>query len=234
MDIEEIFLRGVRMEEIRKQIMETLNFRHACKEFKEGCLIPAEDFTVIMEAARLSPSSFGFEPWKILILQDMRLREKIRPVVWGAQKQLPTASHFLILLARKRGEILPDSEYLWDMMRNVQHLSGEQYAAKKARYENFLKNDFQIWDGEEKMFGWACRQTYIALSNMLTAAAWMKIDSCAIEGFDREKAEQILEKEGFLDREMFGICCMAAFGYRKNVQGQKLRRDLSRVFERIG
>ena len=222
------------MEEIRKRIMETINFRHACKEFKEGCTIPEEDFAVIMEAARLSPSSFGFEPWKMLIVQDMPLREKIRAVAWGAQKQLPTASHFLILLARKRNELLPDSPYLSEIMQDVQHLSGEKYGAKKARVETFLKKDFKIWQGEEAMFWWASRQTYIALSNMMTAAAWMKIDSCPIEGFDRDRVEQILEEEGVLDREKFGVCCMAAFGYRKNEQGQKLRRDLSRVFMRIG
>ena len=84
------------------------------------------------------------------------------------------------------------------------------------------------------MFWWTSRQTYIALSNMLTAAAWMKIDSCAIEGFDREAAEEILEKEGVLNRDTFGVCCMAAFGYRKNAQGEKTRRKLSDVFERIG
>ena len=222
------------MEEIRKHILETLNFRHACKEFNEGCTIPEEDFAVIMEAARLSPSSFGFEPWKMLIVQDMPLREKIRTVAWGAQKQLPTASHFLILLARKRNELLPGSPYLSEIMQDVQHLSGEKYSAKKARVETFLKNDFKIWQGEEAMFWWASRQTYIALSNMMTAAAWMKIDSCPIEGFDRDRVEQILEEEGVLDREKFGVCCMAAFGYRKNEQGQKLRRDLSRVFMRIG
>lgn len=222
------------MEEIRKQIMETLNFRHACKEFNADSTIAEEDFAVIMEAARLSPSSFGLEPWKILVVQDMRLREKIRPAAWGALKQLPTASHFLILLARKRNEMLPDSDYLLDIMQGVQQLDAEKYAAKRIRYENFLKNDFKIWQGEEAMFWWACRQTYIALSNMLTVAAWMKIDSCAIEGFDREIVEQILEKEGVLNRETFGVCCMAAFGYRKNAQGQKLRRNINNVFERIG
>ena len=130
--------------------------------------------------------------------------------------------------------MLPDSEYLSDIIQEIQHFSAEKYGAKKTRYENFLKNDFKIWQGEEAMFWWASRQTYIALSNMLTAAAWMKIDSCAIEGFDREKVERILEEEGALDKEKFGVCCMAAFGYRKNVQGQKMRRDLPRVFERIG
>ena len=82
------------MEEIRKQIMETLNFRHACKEFKEDSAISEEDFTVIMEAARLSPSSFGFEPWKILIVQDMLLREKNTACCMGRTKAAPHRKPF--------------------------------------------------------------------------------------------------------------------------------------------
>ena len=125
------------MDDIKERIMETLYFRHACKEFKEGSMIPEEDFAVIMEAARLSPSSFGFEPWKMLVAQDKRLREKIRTVAWGAQKQLPTASHFVILLARKRNEMLPESDYISDIILNIQHFDPDRYSAKKTRYENF-------------------------------------------------------------------------------------------------
>jgi nitroreductase len=130
--------------------------------------------------------------------------------------------------------MLPDSDYISDMIQKVQRLDPDRFESKKARYENFLKNDFKIWQGEEAMFGWTSRQAYIALSNMLTVAAWMKIDSCAIEGFDREQVERILEEEGVLNGNKFGVCCMAAFGYRKNAQGEKTRRALSDVFEWIG
>ncbi len=221
------------MQQISKQIMEALNFRHACKEFDASRKINDDDFALICEAARLSPSSFGLEPWKFLVLQNPMLREKIRPVCWGARKQLRAASHFVVLLARKKAEVLPGSDYAAGILNGVQHLSGEALDAKKKRIENFFKNDFKIYGDETAMFYWASRQVYIALSNMMTTAALLKIDSCPIEGFERDPLEMILSDEGVLDREKFGICCMAAFGYRKNPPKQKMRRDTRSVFEWI-
>ena len=222
------------MEENRKEILEALNFRHSCKEFIADKIIPQEDFALIMEAAHLSPSSFGFEPWKFLVVQSPALREKLRAVAWGAQKQLPSASHFLVLLARTGREVRPESDYIRTIMQDVQHLPDDFYTAKKGRVEDFFRNDIKIWDSDEEMFLWASKQVYIALGNMLLTAACLKIDSCPIEGFNRDKVEEILQNEGLMNREEFGVCCMAAFGYRKNNQGPRLRRDIGSIFEWIG
>lgn len=221
------------MQRTGKQVLEAMRFRHACKEFDAERKIPDEDFDVICEAARLSPSSFGLEPWKFIILENAKLKEKILPVCWGAGKQLPTASHYMVLLARRRIELLPESEYVQGILRDVQHLEGDALAAKEKRIDHFYKNDFKIYGDETAMFYWAARQTYIALANMMTAAAFLKIDSCPIEGFIQDELEEILSREGVLDREVFGVCCMAAFGYRKNAQGEKKRRDKSKVFARV-
>ncbi len=221
------------MENIRTGILEALAFRHACKEFNRE-KIPGEDFEVILEAGRLSPSSFGFEPWSILVLQDMALREKLLPVCWGARKQLPTASHFCILLARRASALAPGSGYLQGIMRDVQQLPEEQIHAKAARVENYFKNDIKIWGNGAAMFDWACRQTYIALGNMMTAAAFLKIDSCPIEGFVRDSVEEMLEREGIFDRKEFGVSCMVAFGYRSREPKPKTRREAASVIRWIG
>jgi Nitroreductase len=221
------------METTRTDILEAFAFRHACKEFRAGTRIPDEDFAVILEAARLSPSSFGFEPWSILIVQDMTLREKLMPISWGAQKQLPTASHFCVMIARRAADLKPDSGYIHGIMQDVQHLPEEVMRAKIQRVENYLRNDIKIWDSDAAMFDWACRQAYIALGNMMTAAALLKIDSCPIEGFERDNVETVLEKEGVLDKDKFGVCCMVAFGYRKEEPRPKTRRPAGSVFRWI-
>jgi len=221
------------MQRTSEQILQAMRFRHACKEFDAQRKIPEEDFEVICEAARLSPSSFGLEPWKFLVLKSPKLKEMILPVCWGAKLQMPTASHFMILLARKKAELLPDSKYVQGILKDVQHLKGDVLEAKMKRIDHFFKNDFGIYGDETAMFFWASRQVYIALANMMTAAALLKIDSCPIEGFIRDELEEILSREGALDREKFGVCCMAAFGYRRNPQGEKKRRDKSSMFERV-
>ena len=215
-------------EQLKDQILNAFYFRHACKEFDPAKKISDDDFAFILEAGRLSPSSFGFEPWKFVILQNQAIRERLLPVAWGAQRQLPTASHFVILLSRTKGGLTPDSAHIQHMMRDIQKLPEETAKGKEARYHNFLANDFKLMDSERAMFEWGARQTYIALANMMTTAALIGIDSCPIEGFDKEAVEQILREEGILE-DGFDVACMVAFGYRVREPREKTRQPIEDV-----
>ena len=73
---------------VKESIIEAFNYRHACKEFNPEKKISDQDFNFILETGRLSPSSFGFEPWKFLVVQNQNLREKIKEHAWGGKKQI--------------------------------------------------------------------------------------------------------------------------------------------------
>jgi nitroreductase len=212
-------------------VLNAFNYRHACKEFDAKQKIAKEDFNFILETARLSPSSFGFEPWKFIILQDSQLREKLSPVTWGGQKQLKTASHFVIILARTKNDMSADSDYVIDIMRHTHNLPENIIRQRRFAYEKFLQNDFNIFVNERAMFEWSCRQTYIAASNMMTSAALIGIDSCPIEGFNKAEAEDILVEDGLLDRDHFGIACMVAFGFRLNQPREKTRQTIEEIVQ---
>ncbi|AKG33940.1 NAD(P)H-dependent oxidoreductase [Paenibacillus durus] len=218
------------MQNVKDQIIEAYQFRHACKVFDETKKISDADFDFILETGRLSPSSFGFEPWKFVVLQNPAIREKLLPVTWGAQKQLPTSSHFVIALSRTKADMVADSAHIQRMMKEVQLLPVEVQEGKGKAYHNFQENDFKLLDNERVTFEWGARQTYIALGNMMTAAAQIGIDSCPIEGFDKEKAEQILKEEGIL-KGNFGIACMVAFGYRLQDPRPKTRQSIEQIVE---
>jgi len=87
-------------------------FRHACKEFNPDKKVCDEDFNFIMETARLSPSSFGIEPWEFLIVQNPEIREKLKTYTWGGQKQFPTCSHLVVCLVKKACFMKYDSDYV--------------------------------------------------------------------------------------------------------------------------
>lgn len=196
--------------------LEALRFRFACKKFDASKKINEKDFQTILEAGRLSPSSFGFEPWEFIVAQNRELREEIRAVSWGAQGQLPTASHFIIILARMPESMSPDSSYIQNtIMRETQNLPPETAAARTEKYRTFLKDDFNLSGNPRAEFEWAARQTYIALGNMMTAAAFLGIDSCPIEGFQKDRLDALLAAKGLLNPKDFGVACMAAFGYRE-------------------
>lgn len=213
----------------KEQILEAYRFRHACKEFDASRRIDEQDFQFILETGRLSPSSFGFEPWSFVVLQNPQIREKLLPVTWGGQRQIPTASHLVLLLARTPSAMDPDSAYVTSMLEEVRKLPPDLVPGARQRYRKFLDSDFKLSGNERATFEWACRQTYIALGNMMTAAAQIGIDSCPIEGFDKELVEAILREEGVLANNDYGLACMVAFGYRIREPRDKSRRPMDQV-----
>jgi nitroreductase len=217
----------------KKEILEAFHFRHATKAFDPDRKIPEEDFNFILEAARLSPSSVGYEPWKFVVVQNKELREKLREVSWGAQGQLPTASHFVLVLARTIKDTKYDSEYVKNQMLNVKQIPEDIFAKMLVRYKTFQEDDLHLLDNDRAIFDWACKQTYIALGNMMTAAALIGIDSCPIEGFDFDKVNHLLEEEGLLEDGHLALSVMAAFGYRANEPRPKTRKAMKDIVEWI-
>ncbi|MCH9741137.1 MAG: NAD(P)H-dependent oxidoreductase [Epsilonproteobacteria bacterium] len=213
---------------MENQFLEAMNFRHACKTFDASKKITEEDFTAILEMGRLSPSSFGMEPWKFVVIQNSELREKLKAFTWGAQGQLPTASHFVMILTRKKS-MKYGSDHVKHIMNDIKQLPADVCELYAQFYEKFQKEDFRLLESERTLFDWACRQSYIALANMMTGAATMGIDSCPIEGFDAEQTEAFIRDELKIDTEEFGASVMVAFGYRAEEPRGKSRQSIEAV-----
>jgi nitroreductase len=214
-----------------KDIIEAYHFRHACKVFDADKKISDEDFGTILETGRLSPSSFGFEPWKFLVVQKSQLRETLKPVTWGAQGTLPTASHFVIILARKQPTLLAESDYITHMMYDIHKIPQTQAEQRRTKYRTFQEEDFRLLESERATFDWACKQVYIVLGNMMTTAAMLGIDSCAVEGFKAEAVEKIMAESFGVDTETFGVAVMVAFGYRVDPQKPKTRQPMADIVQ---
>ncbi|BDR56168.1 NAD(P)H-dependent oxidoreductase [Xylocopilactobacillus apis] len=219
-----------RQEQIRKDLIEVFNRRYATKKFDQTKKISNEDWQIIMEAARLSPSSFGYEPWKFLLIENQQIKEDLKDLAWGAVNSLNGASHFIICLARN--DVTADSKYAKYMVEEVFHNQYEEHSPRTDAFRNFQANDFQLNDSKS-LFEWACKQTYIALGNMLTTAAWLGIDSCPIEGFNREKVSSYLIDHNLMDPEHYGLSHMAGFGYRDQQITPKTRQPLDKIYEVI-
>ncbi|MBL7639342.1 NAD(P)H-dependent oxidoreductase [Staphylococcus saccharolyticus] len=199
------------MSNMNQTIIEAFDFRHATKKFNPNKKISEEDFDTILESGRLSPSSLGSEPWRFVVIQNKKLRDKLKPYSWGAQKQLDTASHFVLIFARKN--VTAHSNYVQHLIRGIKEYEESTIPAVEEKFDNFQAS-FHIADNDRTLYDWASKQTYIALGNMMTSAALLGIDSCPMEGFDLDKVTEILSEEGILDTEHFGISVMVAFGYR--------------------
>ncbi|WP_282054918.1 NAD(P)H-dependent oxidoreductase [Maribacter luteus] len=213
----------------KEEILNAFQFRHATKEFDPTKTISDEGIRFILETAHLSPSSFGFEPWHFIVVQDKELRESLKPVAWGAPLKLDTASHFVLGLSMKAPMVKHDSKYIMHMMKDVKQLPEDVIEMYSKFYREFQEHDFNL-DSDKKLFDWASKQTYISLGNMMTAAALTGIDSCPIEGFHQEKAEALLKEKFGVDTDKYGLSFMVAFGYRKaNPEFGKSRRNFEDI-----
>lgn len=210
---------------MEKTFMEAMDFRHACKIFDETKKISDEDMRFILEAGRKSPSSFGQEGWKFLVITNEELRAKLKPFCWD-QPQITTCSHLVIVLAAIEA-VKPESG-----IPALRFARREMPQDKKDFYNKLYKDHLtvtKVLDSDENVYSWTARQTYIAAGNMMTAAAIKGIDSCPIEGFDKAKVEEVLG----LDTKKFQLSMVLPFGYRINPQSTQIRLPFEEVIEFI-
>ena len=208
---------------MEKTFMEAMDFRHACKIFDETKKVSDEDINYILEAGRKSPSSFGMEPWKFLVITNEDLKAKFRPACWD-QVQITSCSHLVIILAGIDA-VKPEFGEVERKFKR-REMPQEKLDFYLGLYAGHLKDTLS---SNENIYSWTARQTYIALGNMMTAAAVKGIDSCPIEGFEKEKVEEILK----LDLSKYQLSCIVPFGYRINEQSTQLREPLQNVVEFI-
>lgn len=214
-------------------VMDIFENRYTCKGYDPEKPVSDEDFNTIMEAARLSPSSNGFEPWKFIRLKNRDIIEELRPHAWGAINAFNGASHIVLILAKTTEEILPGSDYLERVYTEIQNYPEELSKQRRENYDHFYKDDFNLAENERAGFDWTSKQCYIPLANMLTAAAILGVDSTPIEGFHQEKVHEILTKHHVYDPKEYKVAIMAAFGYTNRNHREKKRRPLSEVWETV-
>ncbi|MDD5053308.1 MAG: NAD(P)H-dependent oxidoreductase [Sulfuricurvum sp.] len=202
------------------EFLEAMAFRHACKQFDPAKTIPAEEFESILEVARNSPSSFGMEPWRLIVIRNEGMRKALKPSCWN-QNQIIEASE-LVVITTDNNVIRSGTRYVKEMFSR-RGLSSEAVETYLGVYKNYLAS---IECDEVLLENWAAKQCYIACANMMTYAATLKIDTCPIEGFDKEGVEAILDLP-----EGHSVALICAFGYRVNPQSERKRLELKQIVE---
>ncbi len=201
--------------------LDAMNFRHACKKFDPTQHIPSDQFQQILEFGRLSPSSFGMEPWWFVVVQTPELREQLRVACWN-QPQITESSHVVVILAKTEA-VKPGTDYVETIFRR-RGLPEEAFRGYLARYGHHHATEI---DPYINTLAWASKQCYLALANMMTGAASLGIDSCPIEGFSKQDVETLLE----LDTQHYGVAVVVTFGYRAGEQTPRLRQPLDAMVE---
>jgi len=187
-----------------EQLLTSLRWRYATKVFDPARKISAATWAALEDTLVLAPSSFGLQPWRFLVVGDTAIRAKLRPHSWD-QAQVTDASHFVVFLARTEitaGDIA-------HLIERTAEVRGQPVAAL-APYRQIMEGNLLTDARKPHLHDWAARQAYIAMGQLMTAAAVLGIDTCPMEGFDPSKYDEILgvRKDGY------ATLAAVALGYR--------------------
>lgn len=204
-------------------LIASLKNRYATKLFDPSKTIPSDAWTALEESLVLTPSSFGLQPWKFVVVTDRALKEKLLPLSWN-QKQIVDCSHLVVFARRDNTDASHVAEFIAETAEargmDVSTLSGY-----KAMMEGFI-------NAHPDIARWAGNQVYIALGQFMAACAILNVDACPMEGINPAKYDEVLG----LREQGYSTVVACAAGYRsdtdKYAHAKKVRRHADKVVER--
>lgn len=185
-------------------LLQQLGWRYAVKKFDPARKLSVEDWSALEQTLILTPTSYGLQPFKFIVITDQETKEKLVPAAWE-QSQVRDCSH-LVVIAGRKNLTERDIERYFDRITEVRGVTRES----QADYHRVLSNFTQKLTEEGKVEEWAARQCYIALGFLMMAAAIRGIDSCPMEGFIQTSVDGILD----LKRQDLTAVALCPLGYR--------------------
>lgn len=182
-------------------LISALEWRYATKAFDASRKIPAETWSALEQSLVLTPSSFGLQPWKFIIITDAKVREQIVPHAWN-QRQVADASH-LVVMAVKKAYNMDDADSFIARMVETRGGSADALAGFRKMLSGTHAQGYMTTE-------WAKMQAYIALGQFMTACALLAIDTCPMEGFVAAKYDELL---GLIDQG-YTTAVLCPAGYR--------------------
>ena len=203
--------------------LENQSWRYATKKFDANKKISTEDLNTLKEAIRMSSSSYGLQPYKVLIVENLELRAQLLSAAYG-QSQIVDASHLIVFA----NEINFGEAGIINFSKNMSKTRGIPLESIQG-YVDFMKSSITGLS-EEARNVWTSKQTYLALGNLMNAAAELKIDVTPMEGFMSAKVNEILG----LDTLGLNASLIAPIGYRHEEDAtqhhKKVRKSETELF----
>jgi len=209
------------------KLIETLKWRYATKKFDSHKKIDSNNLELLKEAIRLSVSSYGLQLYKVLIIENQELKKRLREASWD-QFQITDASHLFIFCSFNKNF----SEGIYSYINLLLEEVDESKISDIQTYGQSIKESIEAMEEAERK-AWSEKQVYLAMNNLLIAAAELRLDACPMEGFERDKYDQILG----LSEKGLNAVLVAPVGYRASNDSaqfrKKVRRNTEELFELI-
>lgn len=207
------------------ELINALNWRYAAKRMN-GLPVPEEKLNNILEATRLSASSMGLQPYRILVIEDEETRKKIQKVAYN-QAPIVEGSHLLVFAAYANVSEKDIQEYI-NHISSVRGVPVETLDGFKASMMRLAART------PEQNYQWAARQAYIAFGTAIAAAAEERVDATPMEGFDPDALDELLH----LKEQGLRSVTLLALGYRDSEKdvlagAKKVRKEVDELFIKV-
>ena len=209
-------------------LIDSLNWRYATTKFDSSKPISEQDIEKLKEIVKLSPSSWGFQFYKIFVITDPKLKQELLPAAYN-QNQIIDCSHLFVFCSY-------NSVYEQDIDQMI-----SQFHKLRANDDSYNKESIDNYGtGSKKSIlnmepnrqaEWLKKQCYIALGQLMVGCADMRIDSCPMEGFKSDEVDEIL---GLQSQNLTSVVLLP-MGYRapddKYQHKTKVRKPNNLLFE---
>lgn len=203
-------------------LLENLNWRYATKKFDATKKISAEDLNTLKEAVRLAASSYGLQPYKVVIVENPEIREQLKAAAYG-QTQITDASQVFIFA----NDLNAGPESVAAYIKNISETRGVPTEALGG-FADMMNGVISNLSQDAKNI-WTAKQTYIALGTLLASAAELKIDATPMEGFNAAAFNEIL---GF-DKLGLNASVIATVGYRHDEDDAQHHKKVRKSHEEL-
>jgi nitroreductase/dihydropteridine reductase len=216
-------------------LIDSLNWRYATKKFDSTKKVSDADIAILKEAVRLTPSSYGFQLYKVIVVTDQKIKDKLYKKSYY-QSQIRDCSHLFVFCSYKEVEGKHIDEFI-NLMEEARQQDDERgyldklkSKAKIVAYGTIAKTDLGNRNKDE-LLNWMQKQCYLAISQLMVTCADMKIDSCPFEGFSTEGYNRILD----LENRNLTSTVLLPIGYRaendRHQYRNKVRKPNNLLFE---
>jgi nitroreductase / dihydropteridine reductase len=203
-------------------ILDALEWRYAVKKFDDKASLTEQQILEVKKVFNLSASSYGLQPYKMIVVQNPELKEKLVPASFG-QQQISQSAAILVFAVRTDFGMDYIDQFFKDMSTKrqipLENLEG---------YKNFMKGSFAN-KSEDEISSWATKQVYLTMGHMLASLAALQIDTCPMEGLDPQAYDKILD----LDAKQLKTIVAMPIGVRApddaSATALKVRKDLSDI-----
>lgn len=189
-----------------KDVIEALKWRYAVKRFNPEKKLKENQIERLVEGLSLTATSMGLQLLEFILVSNSGIKQQLRPLAYN-QPQIEEASH-LVVMCRKTSVSVADIDSLIQLSVDKRNL--DPNADNVKGYEKMLKSTLQMPANQQQV--WMDNQVYIAMGNLMTICAVEKIDACPMEGFDRNKVDQLLG----LPQKGLQSVLICALGYRSD------------------